>query len=107
MFPERAPEEIVRRNLAVRRDWTRLIRNLRNGVFASHRYHGNGKNPTEDNTVKKAGTFHLGASLSSWLQQTSCVSVVHRASRELPVFAEIVGAASESPVTSEAQRPRG
>jgi hypothetical protein len=75
-FPNRRPK-VVRRNLAVRSDWTRRIRNLRNGVFASPRYHGNGKNPTQNNTVKKAGTFHLGASLSSWLQQTSCVSVVH------------------------------
>jgi len=41
------------------------------------------------------------------LQQTNCVSVVHLASRELTVFAEIAGAASELPVTGEAQRPRG
>jgi hypothetical protein len=80
---------------------------LRNGVFASRRDHGNGKNSTQNNTVNKAGAFHLGASLSSWLQQTSCVSVVNRASRELTVFAEIVGAASESSVTSEAQSFRG
>ena len=27
---------------------------MRNSVFASRRYHGNGKNPTQNNTVDKA-----------------------------------------------------
>jgi hypothetical protein len=45
---------------------------LRNGLFAGHGNHGNGKNPTQDNT--EADTFHLGAILSFWLQRTSRVS---------------------------------
>jgi len=50
---------------------------LRNGAFASDDYGGNGKNPTQNSTVKKAGAFHLGMMLPFWVQQTSCVSRAH------------------------------